>query len=36
MAAIVAAIFVLFLWVAEIFDWIELFTNVFTNKAKKH
>jgi len=35
-AAIVAAGFVLFVWVAELFDWIELFKNVFTSKAKKH
>jgi hypothetical protein len=35
-AAIVIAIFILFLWLAEIFDWIELFKNVFTNNAKKH
>ena len=36
MAAIVAAIFVMYLLVGEMFDWIQLFKDVFTNKAKKH
>jgi hypothetical protein len=36
MAAIMAAIFVLYLWVGEMFDWIQLFKEIFTNKAKRH
>jgi len=37
MAAIVAAGFVLFVWVAELFDWIQLFKAVFTNHdEEKH
>jgi hypothetical protein len=36
MAAIVAAGFALFLLVGEMFDWIQLFKEVFANKAKKH
>lgn len=35
-AAIVVAIVLLFLWVGEMFDWIQLFEDVFTNKTKKH
>jgi hypothetical protein len=31
-----AAIVVLFLWVGEMFDWIQLFKEVFANKPKKH
>ena len=36
MAGMTVAIFVLLLWVGEMFDWIQLFKDVFTNKAKKH
>jgi len=36
MAAIVVAIFALFLLVGEMFDWIQLFKEVFTYKGKKH
>jgi len=36
MAAIMATVVVLFLWVAELFDWIQLFKEVFTYKGKKH
>ena len=35
-ASIMVAIFVLFLLVGEMFDWIQLFKDVFTSKAKKH